>query len=144
MTIAVERHVAADPATVWRIVSDVDRWAELLPTIDEIIRIDDAAPVTVGSRFRIRQPGLATARYEITDWRPGAGFTWQARTPGVRTTASHELRPEGSATRLRLSIDWDGPAARLVELLYGRRTRRLLEQEATVFARLASGSEGAR
>ncbi|MEV4711253.1 SRPBCC family protein [Micromonospora sp. NPDC049374] len=144
MTIAVEQHVDAEVATVWRTVSDVDRWAELLPTIDEIRRIDDAGPVTVGSRFRIRQPGLTTATYEITDWRPGAGFTWVARMPGVRTRASHELHPEGSATRLRLSIDWDGPGAPLVELLYGRRTQRLLAQEATTFAELAAGSEGER
>ncbi|GIJ35374.1 SRPBCC family protein [Micromonospora sediminimaris] len=144
MTIAVEQHVDAEVATFWRTVSDVDRWAELLPTIDEIRRIDDAGPVAVGSRFRIRQPGLSAATYEITDWRPGAGFTWVARTPGVRTRASHELLPEGSATRLRLSIDWAGPAARLVELLYGKRTQRLLTQEATTFASLAAGNGGAR
>ncbi|GIJ09701.1 SRPBCC family protein [Micromonospora andamanensis] len=144
MTIAVEQHVDAEPAAVWRTVSDVDSWAELLPTIEEIRRIDDAGPVAVGSRFRIRQPGLAAATYEVTDWRPGAGFTWVARTAGVRTTARHEVRPDGSATRLRLSIDWDGPGARLVRLLYGKRTRRLLDQEAAAFARLAARDEGDR
>ncbi len=137
MSIAVERHIHADRTSVWRTISDLDRWAEWLPTVKDVRRVDGPGPITAGSRFRLRQPGLMPATYEVTDWRPEAGFTWMARAAGVRTTAHHELYPEGPATRLRLSIDWAGPGAHLVRLLYGKRTRRFLEQEAATFARLA-------
>ena len=137
MPIAVEQRVHADRSTLWRAVSDLDRWAEWLTTVDEISRIDGPGPIAVGSRFRVRQPGLAAATYEVTDWQPEAGFTWVARTAGVRTTATHGLVSEGAATRLRLGIDWAGPGARLVRLFYATRTQRFLEQEAAAFATLA-------
>ncbi|GIJ76841.1 Polyketide cyclase / dehydrase and lipid transport [Micromonospora phaseoli] len=123
-------------------MSALDRWAELLPTVNEVRRVDGPGPITVGSRFLVRQPGLAAATYQVTDWRPEAGFTWAARTAGVRTTATHVLHPEGDTTRLQLRIDWDGPGSRLVRVLFARRTRRLLEQEAATFASLAERGHG--
>ncbi|WP_341716357.1 SRPBCC family protein [Micromonospora sp. FIMYZ51] len=137
MAITVDRLIEADRAALWRVISDLDRWAEFLPTVDEIERLDGPGPITVGSSFRIRQPGLMAATYRITEWHPEADFTWVARSPGVRTTATHRLRPAGSAVSLQLGISWAGPGAALVRLLFGRRTRRFLDQEAAAFARLA-------
>ncbi|TDB84442.1 polyketide cyclase [Micromonospora fluostatini] len=145
MSMTVERRVQADRGTVWRTMSDLDRWAEMVPTVTEISRVDGGTgPVTVGSRFRVRQPGLMPATYEITDWRPDEGFTWVARSAGVRTRADHWLRSDGAAVRLRLGIEWTGAGARLVRLLYGSRTRRFLKQEAAAFARLAERPAGER
>ncbi|MBV2364479.1 SRPBCC family protein [Streptomonospora nanhaiensis] len=135
--ITVARRVAADPASVWRVMSALDEWARMLPTVDAVSRVGDPGPVAVGSRFRVRQPGLAPAVYEVTDWRPEAGFTWEARTAGVRTVASHALVPDGAGTEIRLSIRWTGPGAWLARALFTRKTRAFLAAEADAFERLA-------
>lgn len=135
--IVVEREIRRSPAEVWSHMCELDRWAELLPTVTDIVRIGDSGPITVGSRFRVRQPRLATAEYEVTDWRPQHGFTWTANTGGVRTKASHELHPSGDGTRLELGIEWSGPGAWLAKALFTPKSRRFLEQEAAAFADLA-------
>ncbi|RRS00541.1 SRPBCC family protein [Glycomyces terrestris] len=141
--ITVEREIRSTPAVLWSHLGDLDRWAELLPTVDSVERLSAPGPIGAGSRFLVRQPGLAAAEYEVTDWRPGSGFTWAATTAGVRTTASHELRPAAAGTLLVLGIAWSGPGAWLAKALFSRKTRRFVEQEAAAFARLAEGERPA-
>ncbi|WP_270071110.1 SRPBCC family protein [Streptomonospora mangrovi] len=131
--------VEAAPETVWRFMGALDRWDRMLPTIDAISRVDGGGPaIGVGARFRVRQPGLAPAVYEVTDWRPNAGFTWQARSVGVTTVAAHTLRPDGTGTQVGLSITWTGPGAWPARALFTRKTRAFLAGELAAFARLAT------
>ncbi|MGA9748386.1 MAG: SRPBCC family protein [Nocardioides sp.] len=132
----VERQIDADLDRVWSVVSDVDRWDDMLPTMQQVTRLDGGGPVGVGARFEVRQPGLPKAVYEITEWEPRVGFTWVANAPGVCTTATHELRPQNGETLLVLGIAWTGALAGLVRLVMGARARRMVEQEADTFAQL--------
>ena len=117
--IQVERTTAASTAEVWRLLSDIDSWDDVLPTMDEVTRVGDGGPIGIGSRFRVRQPGLRPAVYEVTGWQPGQGFVWTSSQPGVRTTATHEVTQTADGTRLRLGIAWTGPLAGLVRLAFG-------------------------
>lgn len=135
--LEVTRFVRVDPGALWRLVSDVDRWDELLPTIDEVTRLSAPGPVAVGARFRVRQPGIPTADYEITDWRTGTGFTWESSGLSMRATASHVLDPVEGGTSLTVGIRWSGPAAWLARALLARKARGYLQAEADAFARLA-------
>lgn len=139
----VERVIDAGADRVWSLVGDVERWGDLLPTMEEVTRLG-GGPVGVGVRFAVRQPGLPKAVYEMTEWRPGAGFTWTAAAAGVRTTATHEIEAVGEQSRLTLGIEWTGPLAGLVALLLGGKARRMVEQEADTFARLAVAGDGSR
>lgn len=143
----VERLVDADADRVWSLVGDVERWGGMLPTMNKVVRTARGGPPALGARFDVEQPGLPRSTYEITDWRPGSGFTWVASAPGVRTTAGHELSAENGRTRLTLSVAWSGPLAGLVRLLLGAKAQRMVEQEADTFARLATsdgdGGDGA-
>jgi uncharacterized protein YndB with AHSA1/START domain len=136
-----EREVAASPERLWAFVGDVERWAELLPTIRRVVRLGPDGPVGVGARFEVHQPGLPKAVYEVTDWQPGRGFTWVSSAPGVRTTAVHTLAPRDGGTRLVLGIDWSGPLAGLVRLLVGSKARGMVAQEADTFVVLAEGAD---
>ncbi len=133
----IERNIAADPATVWRYVSDVAHWDELLPTFNEVDRLGAVRPTEVGSRFRVRQPGLAAAVYEVTRWTHGEQFVWESQALGVRTVADHRLEATSSGTLLTLRLDWRGPLAGLVRLLFGGKSMRYLQIEAATFAALA-------
>lgn len=132
-----QRIIRAERDQVWRFLGDLESWDELLPTIDEIERLDGPGPITVGSRFRVEQPGLAAATYEITDWRPGRRFVWQADLRGVRTVATHDLYNNGPGSRLALGIEWHGPLAPLVRLAFRRKTQHFLDEEAAALARRA-------
>lgn len=138
--LVVERDVAAQPADVWRLVSDLAQWAQLLPTMDAVDRLDEPGTVGVGSRFAVRQPGLPSAVYRVTEWHEGRGFTWEARFPGVRTIAAHAITPAGDGSHLALSIEWQGAFAGLVRRLYGKRAERLVTIEGDTFARLATSA----
>jgi hypothetical protein len=133
----VERLVDANVGRVWNLVCAVERWDQMLPTIQKVSRLDAGGPVGLGARFEVRQPGLPKAVYEITEWDAGSGFTWVSSSPGVSTTASHRLQAESGQTRLTLGIAWTGPLAGLVRLLLGTKARRMVEQEAEAFTRLA-------
>lgn len=139
--ILVERSVAATTAVVWQLISRLDDWDQLLPTVDEVTRVGASGPVSVGSTFRLRQPGLPAATYVVTDWRPGVGFTWESKAPGVRAVATHVLTNEGDRTTLTLGIEWSGPGAWLMRMLLTGKARRYVEQEAEAFARLAEQEE---
>jgi Polyketide cyclase / dehydrase and lipid transport len=139
MTVVVNRLVQAARSQVWRVISDLDRWAELLPTVDAIERIADPGPIAVGTRFRVDQPRLPVAEWEVTIWRPDAGFTWESRSPGVRAVGTHWLRSEGAGTRLKLGIRWDGPLAPVMSWLFREKARRYVELEAATIAELAEG-----
>lgn len=136
-----EQSISTDPRTVWAVISDLDRWDQMLPTIDEVSRLGQPGPITVGTRFEVRQPGLPAAEYVVTDWRPGDGFTWATTGMGSQATATHEVETEGSGTRLRLGIEWTGPTAWLMRALISRRARSYLAQEAQTFARLAASQK---
>ncbi|CAL9567491.1 hypothetical protein SUDANB121_04788 [Nocardiopsis dassonvillei] len=137
--ITETRRIDADRVSVWRVLSDLDRWAEMLPTIDGISRVGaDSGPITVGTRFRVRQPGpVPTAVYRVTEWRPEHGFTWEARGTGIRAVATHVLGDAGTGTELRLGITWTGPLARPVRALLSRTARAYLASESATLASIA-------
>ena len=135
--ITADRAVHADPDRLWGLISQVTRWAELLPTVQRVRgRVAGQAPA-VGARYAIKQPGIPVLVYEISEWKPGEGFTWIASSPGVRTVGTHAAIPAPDGSTLRLSLRWEGPLAVVVERLFGRRTNTYVQREADTFARLA-------
>nr|BFF27099.1 hypothetical protein GCM10025732_50640 [Glycomyces mayteni] len=95
--ILVEREIRTAPAEVWAVMSELDRWAELLPTVGGVERLSGPGPIDVGARFRVAQPGLATAVYEVTEWRPGQGFTWAATSGACGPKRSTKRAPTARA-----------------------------------------------
>lgn len=135
--IVVRGETRASRAAVWAVMSELDRWDELIPTVSGIDRRSAPGPIGVGTRYRVRQPGLPAAEYTVTDWSPDAGFTWEARAGGVRTVADHRLRPHGEGTRIELGIEWSGPAAPLVKALLARKARAYMRRELAALKALA-------
>lgn len=128
--IQVTRPTLLPTDVLWQVLSDLDRWASWLPTVDAIRPAEPGRPAGIGVGYVLEQPGLPRATWTITDWRPGGGFTWESRAGRVRSTGRHELTPTERGTDVVLSLDWTGPAAGLVRLVYGRKTRRYVEREA--------------
>ncbi|SDF36571.1 Polyketide cyclase / dehydrase and lipid transport [Lentzea fradiae] len=121
--------IAAQPERVWAVVTDVERWPERIPTVDEVERLEPG-PLAVGSRTRLKQPKLSEAIWTVTELTGGTSFTWVSRSPGLLITAGHVVEPDPAGARLTLTLKLSGPVAPLGWLMTRALTRRYVETEA--------------
>ena len=121
--------IDAPPERVWSVISDVERWHEWTASITSIERLDDG-PLRIGSRARVRQPQLPENRFEVTALEEGRGFSWVSTSPGLRGVGHHWIEPASKGCRVTLGVDFRGPLAWPISLLYGRLTQRYIEMEA--------------
>ena len=122
--------INATPETVWKLLIDVERWPDMTDSVDRVELLDE--PIALSARARVHQPKLPAAIWTVTAFEENRTFTWESRSPGVTTTAAHELAttPNGTVT-VHLTLDQKGPLAPLFALLTGRLTRRYVTMEAT-------------
>jgi uncharacterized protein YndB with AHSA1/START domain len=122
--------IDAGIADVWAIYSDVERWSEWTASVRKS-RYVDGCELVAGARVRIDQPKLPTAQWEVTAVDPGRSWTWVAKGPGVRSTATHTLVPvDAGTTRVHQSIEQHGPLGALIGRVYAKWTRDYLRMEA--------------
>lgn len=131
---------SADVTALWEVVSDVRRWGGRLPTVTSVRPLSPEGQDGIGSGYEIRQPGLPTAVYEVTEWSPGESFTWVNRRAWVTTIACHQVTSEGPGSRLDLALEWSGLLGPIVRRLLARKGQRYIDLEAATFARLAEGA----
>ena len=122
--------VAAEPAQVWEVLSDLERWPERIPTYDELRRLD-VGDLRVGSRAHVKQRGLAAGEWEVSELVDGETFTWTSRQPGVRLVARHHVtaQPDGTS-QLTLELEQSGWLSGVVSLFLGRKVRQYVDLEA--------------
>ncbi len=132
--------VDAPADDVWRLFVDVERWPELTESMREVSRID-SGPLRVGSEALIKQPGLARARWKVTELEPGRSFTWETATAGVTSVGAHLVEPGEGGSTITLSLRQTGPMARLVGRLLGSRINRYLSMELEGFRRGAESAQ---
>ena len=123
------RQIDAAAPGVWDVLLDVAHWPAWTPTVELVERVDDG-PFEVGSVARVRQPKLPEALWRVTEVVPGRSFTWEAKGPGLRTIARHEVVAEGTGSRVTLSIEQAGPMGAVAALMWRRLTQRYIELEA--------------
>lgn len=128
--------IRASADTVWRILTDVDSWPDWTESMRAVRRLD-SGEFTVGSRVEIRQPRLPTAVWTVIRMTPGIEFTWQARNPGITTTAGHRLTEHAGTTTVHFTLDQDGPLSWALGRATACLTRRYLTMEATGLTRRA-------
>lgn len=121
--------IAATPERVWELITDVEAWPSLIPTVDAVERLD-GGPLVVGSRTRLQQPKLPEGVWTVTELDPGRSFTWASSSPGVAITAGHVVVPHAVGSQLSLSVDISGLVAPLGWLMTKSLTRRYVETEA--------------
>lgn len=133
---SVSVQIAAPPATVWGVMSDIERWHEWTPSITSIRRIN-AGPFRIGARARVHQPKLPAADWIVTALQDGRGFDWESRAPGVRVVARHVIEPASGGSRVTLSVQYSGIVGDLIGRLTGSLNRRYIALEADGLKRRA-------
>jgi uncharacterized membrane protein len=119
----------ADLACAWAAITDVTSWPRWTKSMTSVERLDDG-PLRLGSRARVKQPGMQPLIWEVTEYTERAVFSWTSTVPGVRTVGRHLIgsNADGS-TRITLELLQSGPLAGLVKALFGRRNERYLDLE---------------
>ena len=126
----VERFVtSAPPADVWRILADVEHWPDWTPTVVEIKPLGGTG-LTVGARFRVIQPKLRPAIYEVTECVPNQRFTWVQKLPGGALVADHGLVSRDGATEVELSFISKGLLANVAGAMFSKMIRAYVATEA--------------
>jgi uncharacterized membrane protein len=113
MNIQTSVDIRAEAKNVWDTWMDFERWPEWTRSIDGIQRLDSAG-FGLGSRFRIRQPGIPAAIWTVTEFELGTSFTWGSQTFGIRNVATHRLEPRGGTASVTLTLVQTGWLARLI------------------------------
>src|SRR6185312_14152088 len=94
----VERVItSARPEVVWQILADVEHWRDWTPTVTEIKPVGSTG-MKPGARYRVMQPKLRPAIYEVTNYVPGQRFTWEQKLPGGALIADHQIVPSGAGS----------------------------------------------
>lgn len=120
--------IEAPPPVVWQVMTEVEAWPEWTASVRSIVRLDPG-PLHVGQRLRISQPRLPTTVWRLTELSEKSEFVWTAGGPGARTTARHRVEPDGTGSRVTLTLTQRGPLGVLVGKLTNGLTRRYLEME---------------
>ena len=121
---------------------DVARWPEWTPTIDRVERMDEG-PFQLGSRAKVRQPKLPQAQWQVTEVVDGRNFTWEAKGPGMKTIARHEVVPDDTGSTVTLSIEQTGPMGAVAATLWRGLTQRYIELEAESLDKRVTGAPAA-
>jgi uncharacterized membrane protein len=132
--------ISAPAERVWQAVVDIESWPRWTPSTTEVKRLDDG-PLHVGSRARVKQPGMQALVWEVTELDEGSHFTWVTHLPGVAATARDDIDETANGSHLDVSLEWTGPLAGVVATVYGRRTRQSLTQEANGHKAASEASE---
>lgn len=125
----------ADPARLWAVVSDVEKWPEWIEVYEDVSRAG-SGDLGLGDTVHVKQKGLAAGDWTVTELEEGRVFAWESRQPGVRIVGRHVVSAgPGGGGRLTLGLEMSGWASVLVGALLGRRSRAYVDLEC---ARLTS------
>ena len=132
--------IDASQQRVWDVLSALEAWPEHIETVDTV-ELLTPAPITKGSRVRLRQPKLPESTWDITVWDAPSYFEWTQKTTGTTTVAGHRVGAlaEGRA-RLTLTLDMRGLLIPIMARLYGDLINRYMNLEAEGMKRAAESA----
>ena len=135
--------IDAPQQRVWDVLSDLEGWPERIETVDTI-ELLTPAPITKGSRMRLKQPKLPEGTWDITVWDAPSYVEWTQKATGTTSVAGHRVEPLGEVrARLTLTLDIRGLLIPIMVLFYKDLTNRYMNLEAEGMKRAAESASGA-
>ena len=93
--------IDAPQQRVWDVLTDLEAWPQRIETV-ELVELLTPAPITTGSRVRLKQPKLPEGDWDVTAWDAPSFFEWTqkgAAPPASPATASRRWATAGHASR---------------------------------------------
>lgn len=132
--------IDAPQQRVWDLLSDIERWPQRIATV-ETVELLTPAPLTKGSRVRLKQPKLPEGTWDITIWDAPTYFEWTQKTSGTTSVAGHRVEALGDGrSRLTLTLDMRGLLIPIIALFYKKLTNDYMNLEAEGMKREAESA----
>jgi uncharacterized membrane protein len=129
--------IDAPQQRVWDVLSALEAWPQRIETVD-VVEILTPAPITKGSRVRLKQPKLPEGTWDITVWDAPAYFEWTQKATGTTSVAGHRVEALGEGrARLTLTLDMRGILIPIMVLFYKKLTNDYMNLEAEGMKRAA-------
>jgi uncharacterized membrane protein len=129
--------IDASQHRVWEVLSDIEAWPQRIETVDTV-ELLTPAPLTNGSRVRLKQPKLPEGVWDITAWDAPSYFEWTQKATGATSVAGHRVEALGEGrARLTLTLDMRGFLIPVVALFYKGLTNTYMTLEAEGMKRAA-------
>ena len=133
--------IDAPPQRVWDVLSDLHAWPQRIDSV-ESIELLTPAPITAGSRVRLKQPKLPEGTWDVTAWDAPSFFEWTQKTGGLTNVAGHRVEALGPGrARLTLTLEMRGLLIPIVGLFYRKLTSAYMDLEAEGMRRAAESAE---
>lgn len=131
--------IDAPQQRVWDVLSDLEAWPRRIETVD-VVELLTPAPLTKGSRVRLKQPRLPDGTWDVTVWDAPSYFEWTQKAGGVTSVAGHRVEAMGEGgARLTLTLDMRGFLIPIFGRFYKDLTTRYMNLEAEGMKRAAEG-----
>lgn len=127
MFMHVEQSVAAAPGTVWSIITDLDRFAEVVDMVG-LERLDAGSGFAVGTRWRETRRMFgrdATEEMWVTHIDPGRRYVVEAESHGAHYRSVLSVVPTERGSLL--SMKFEGTGTNVVTKVMGATIGRLFE-----------------
>ena len=112
-----ERQIAADPRTVFAVISAIDQWPSWNPDVKSV---SVEGPVQPGMVFRWKAgPSSLTSVLQVVD--PPREIAWTGTTMGIKAVHVFRFQASGGGTLARSEESWEGLIASLLKG-YSRKT----------------------
>jgi uncharacterized membrane protein len=132
--------IDAPQQRVWDVVSNIEGWPQVVETVDTV-EVLTPAPITEGSRVRLKQPKLPEGTWDITIWDAPSYFEWTQKTNGIHSVAGHRVDALGeSRSRVTLTLEMRGLLMSIVGRFYKDLTNRYMTLEAEGMKRAAESA----
>ena len=132
--------IDAPEERVWDVLSAIGAWPQRIATVDTV-ELLTPAPITTGSRVRLKQPKLPEGTWDITVWDAPTYFEWTQKTGGTASVAGHRVEALGEGrARLTLTLDMRGLLIPIMALFYKDLTNRYMNLEAEGMKRAAESA----
>lgn len=137
MGITTSCTIDAPIQRVWDLTLDLEAIPSVTPTITAVDLLDDG-PIRVGTRARLRQPGLPQRTWTVEEVEEPSRFVWATTLLGVRMLAIHRMEAvDGDRCELTLEVRFEGRGASLLSTVGRRSIGAALATEAAGFAEAA-------
>lgn len=122
--------IAAPHDKVWSTLVDVSHWPDWTDSVTQAAWLDDTG-MAPGSRARIKQPGMPSLVWEVSELEPGVSFSWRSVSPGITTVGTHAIhRTSDAGVTVTLGLHQSGALAPIIGLFTAARSRRYVQMEA--------------
>ena len=112
-----ERQIAADPQTVFAVISAIDQWPYWNPDVKSV---ELQGPVQEGTVFRWKSgPSTLTSTLQVVD--PPHEIAWTGTTMGIKAVHVFRFQANDVGTLARSEESWEGLIASLLKG-YSRKT----------------------